>query len=365
MQSPSPDTTRPQRPPPGTFTPRTWAGIALSAALTGWFVWTIEWGALLGALSEVRLGWVLVASAMLLGEFALRALRWKVLMCRLAPHARVWDLFTATVIGAATNSLLPARAGEIAKPLVASRKVGVPFSSVIATAVLERIYDLMGLVCVLLAMTLTLPDTLGGASEADALLVVKLKRYGALAAVGGLSGMATFLLLSLRGGLSKSLVERLLSPAPAPLRERILGLYDGFIDGLSSVRDGGALARASLISVAIWFNGAAAIYTLFHAFRLELPFGAACFTTVAIAVAVVLPQAPGFFGVFHVAIEKTLVLWSISATPAKAFAIVFWAVSFVPVTAVGLGVLWREGLSLRGIWRDPPKEPPSEPQQGA
>ena len=35
------------------------------------------------------LAWVGLASLMLLGEFALRALRWKVLMCRLAPEAKV------------------------------------------------------------------------------------------------------------------------------------------------------------------------------------------------------------------------------------------------------------------------------------
>ena len=101
----------------------------------------------------------------------------------------------------------------------------------------------------------------------------------------------------------------------------------------------------------LWFNGSFAIFLLFKAFSLDLPYAAACFTTVAIALTVLLPQAPGFFGVFHVAIEKTLVLWQVPEASAEAFAIVFWAVSFVPVTALGLLAIWREGISL-GSLRD-------------
>ena len=94
-----------------------------------------------------------------------------------------------------------------------------------------------------------------------------------------------------------------------------------------------------------------AIYFLFQAFSLSLPPGAACFTAAAIALAVVLPQAPGFLGVFHIAMEKTMLLWEVDPHHAKGFAVVFWGVSFIPVTLLGLLGLWREGLSLKGLWQ--------------
>ncbi|MEC8277354.1 MAG: hypothetical protein VX026_06545, partial [Myxococcota bacterium] len=62
-----------------------------------------------------------------------------------------------------------------------------------------------------------------------------------------------------------------------------------------------------------------------------------------------LPQAPGFIGVFHVAIEETLILWGMSLGPAKGFALVFWAISFIPVTLLGVIRLWREGLDWNSI----------------
>ena len=126
-------------------------------------------------------------------------------------------------------------------------------------------------------------------------------------------------------------------------------LFDGFVAGLGSTRDSRALLSAGLLSVMMWLNGALAIWMLFQAFSFSLPFAAACFTGVAIALTVALPQAPGFIGVFHVAIEKTMVLWGVPDNESKSFALMFWVVSFVPVTVVGMIAMWREGLSFGEI----------------
>jgi hypothetical protein len=134
-------------------------------------------------------------------------------------------------------------------------------------------------------------------------------------------------------------------PASGPL----LRLFDGFVAGLSSSRDPACLLQAAALSVLMWVNGAGAIYLLFMAFGVNFSFAIACFTGVAIALTVAIPQAPGFIGVFHVAMVKTMVLWGMDHATAGAFAIVFWAVSFVPVTGIALIALWREGLSLGGL----------------
>ncbi len=84
----------------------------------------------------------------------------------------------------------------------------------------------------------------------------------------------------------------------------------------------------------------------------------------SIALTVALPQAPGFIGVFHVAMEKTMLLWGQADANAQGFAIVFWAVSFLPVTIVGVVAIWREGLDwthLRGDVERPLPTPASAP----
>ena len=324
--------------------------IAVSGGALAWFLSNVEWGPLAGTLRGVHVGWVAAAAGLLLFEFVLRALRWRVLLRPLGTTARVRDLFAAQVIGAAANTLLPLRAGEVAKPLVAARRTEQPIVAVVATAVMERVYDLLGLLSVLLVMVLVLPDQPGASTE-EAELVSNLKLYGGLFGATAACCMAIFFALATRKQAARSVFEKIVGVAPAPVQRPFLHLFDGFVAGLGNTRDLRGLLQAGALSVVLWLNGAVAIQLLFFAFDMGLPFGAACFTAVAIALTVALPQAPGYLGVFHVAMEKTMLLWGQDMAVAQGFAIVFWAVSFLPVTLVGVVATWREGLDL-GSFRE-------------
>ena len=336
--------------------------ILISASAALWFAWGVEWAEMGGVLSSVQLRWVALASAILLGEFAIRALRWKVLLRPLGTGAKVTDLFAAQVIGAAVNIFLPLRAGEVAKPVVASRRTGHPLAAVVATAVMERVYDLFGMVSVLVLMAVVLaPDAGVGASEENRELVRNLKLYGGLFGLFALTCMLIFFALATREKAARSIFTLIVSIAPPPIQRRFLGLFDGFVAGLGNARDRKGLLQAGLLSMWMWLDGALAIWCLFQAFGMVLPFGAACFVAVAIALTVALPQAPGFIGVFHIAIEKTMVLWGQPVTSSKGFAIIFWAVSFLPVAIVGLLALWREGLSLANFRQAPKSNTTNRP----
>lgn len=335
---------------PPTSTPwrRLAAAVAISGGALAWFLSGVEWGPLGRSLGGIRVGWVLLAAVMLLLEFVLRSVRWAVLLRPLGTAARVSDLFAAQVIGAAANTLLPFRAGEVAKPLVAARRTGHSLVAVVATAVMERVYDLLGLVSVLLVMVLVLPEDPSSSAE-GAQLVSNLKLYGGAFGVVALACMAVFFALATQKKAARHLFAAIVSVAPGPVQRLFLGLFDGFVEGLGNARDPRGLAQAGFLSVAMWLNGAVAIQFLFFAFDMDLPFGAACFTAVAIALTVAVPQLPGYLGVFHVAMEKTMLLWGQDAAAAQGFAIVFWAVSFLPVTCVGVLATWREGLNLRSL----------------
>lgn len=326
-------------------------GLIVSLGFTLWFVLRAHWGEVGEALVGVDVPAVVISAMVLYTEFVIRTLRWKVLLRPLAPHARVWRLFIATVIGMSLNVVLPFRAGDFARPWLGSRETGTPMLPLVTVAVIERVFDILGLVSILVIMVLILPEN----AQAHGELVWNLKLYGSVFGFAGLSGMAIFLTLAAREQAARHIFARIVSIAPRPVADRFLFLFDGFVKGLESVRSRRALWQAGALSLLHWLNGSISIYVLFHAFGIDLPFAAACFTTVAIALTVALPQAPGFFGVFHVAIETTLVLWGLDPAPAQAFAIVFWAVSFVPVATTGAIAFWREGLSLTAIREQAPE----------
>jgi uncharacterized protein (TIRG00374 family) len=317
------------------------AACFLSAIGVWWFAHDVMWDDIQQVSLDADMKWIAVAALALLAEFLIRAHRWRVLLRPLGHEVRLIDLWSATVIGAAVNTLLPLRAGELAKPMVAARRTGHKLSTLFATNVMERVFDLLGMVSILLMMVVALPGEPGNSE-----LVANLHRYGSWVGIIAISALAIFFVLATRKTTARHIFERILRIAPPPLRPPFLNLFDGFVDGLGSTQNRSALIQAGLLSIAMWLNGAVAIWCLFQAFAFSLPFAAACFTGVAIALTVALPQAPGFIGVFHVAIEKTMVLWGIPDAESKSFALMFWGVSFVPVTLVGMIAMWREGLSM-------------------
>lgn len=320
----------------------------MSVGFAAWFLMRAHWGELSKSLVGVNPFWVAVSVAVLFTEFVIRAARWKLLLWRISPNARFGRLFVATTVGMALNVVLPFRAGDFARPWLGARETGTPMMPLITIAVMERVFDVLGLLSVFILMLLVLPEQT--AAHGD--LVRNLKLYGSLFGAIGVIGLGVFLALAANEDRVRQAFTRLASLAPAPIAQKFITLFNGFVEGLSCVRSPEVLVKAGLLSVLHWFNGALSIYALMHAFDLQLPFAAACFTTVAIALTVALPQAPGFFGVFHIAIEKTLVLWGQREGPAQAFAVLFWGVSFLPVTMVGAFFWWKEGLSSAAM-REP------------
>lgn len=66
-------------------------------------------------------------------------------------------LFSATFIGYMANYFMPARMGELIRPLIISKKEGVKVTSMLATVALERTVDLLGLIIFTIVTLILLP----------------------------------------------------------------------------------------------------------------------------------------------------------------------------------------------------------------
>ena len=76
-----------------------------------------------------------------------------------------------------------------------------------------------------------------------------------------------------------------------------------------------------------------------------------------LALAVALPQAPGFLGVFHLGTTLVLVkCFGVAESVAKAFAIVLWCEQLLTIIVLGFVSLGFEGLALSEVRRVPATE---------
>ncbi len=336
------------------------AGIVIGVVFTWLFVRRIDADALRSLPARMDYRYVALATVVYLLEFVFRAIRWQIL---LAPLRRVplRQVLSVTFVGFMANSLLPARAGELVKPLVGSRRFRIPFSSVLVTAITERVFDLLGLLSVLLLMTALI--RFGGTPGPSPRFLLWLQRSGMALGAAGVAGLALLFVLAARDAWARGLFERITSRLPPPLAGTANKLYDGLASGLGAFQSARGPLLAGAWSVAVWVNGAVSIWVMSWAFEFHLAFAGACFVGLWLAIAVTVPQAPGFIGVWQFAVSETLVAWGAPVAQAQAFAILFWLLNFGPATAIGVVAVWREGLSVRGIWQSS-KRSSGEPRDG-
>jgi hypothetical protein len=165
----------------------------------------------------------------------------------------------------------------------------------------------------------------------------------------GILAITSLFLLSLYPKKAGAVFEKLLFFFPHHLRDKLVNLLHSFISGLQVLGNKKHLIWIGILSLIIWLLNAASVYVLCYSFNIGLSFAGACFVIVCLALAVALPQAPGFIGVFHIATQKSLAVFGVGLSSAQSFAIILWALSIIPIIIVGLLFLWREGISFGEI----------------
>jgi uncharacterized protein (TIRG00374 family) len=316
-------------------------GVAISIGLL-WFAFRDVHLAEVWARIRAADPFLLALSALLVTlPFPLRALRWKPLLRPAYADTRFRPRFAATTIGFMANNLLPARVGEFARAYALSRLEPVRVSASFGSLVVERLFD--GLMVVLLLLIALAWPTFPSVPGRD-FGTIALWMGGAFAA-----GFAVILVMVARPERAVRVFESVARYLPRSVRRPVVDALDAFLEGLSALRDPRLVIEIFLWSVVTWLVADLGIWVGMLAFGIQAPFIAAVFLQSVIALAVAIPSAPGFFGVFEAAARVGLVeVWGVASSSAVAFAVGVHLVGFIPVTAVGLYYLWRLGIS----WRD-------------
>ena len=315
-------------------------GLGLGLGMLAWFVSSLEWVALGEALSTVHTGWLLAALVVLLGQYAFHAWRWGVLLKHVDPEIGPRLLWSSTAVLWGFNTVMPLRAGNLLRPLVIARARNLAYPTVLFATIAEYVFDAAGILVMIGWLVWLLPPDQATGPVADALNVARSVGIGA---VGMFLGI---LLLSTRQ--AHSAVTAALRPIPSDwLRDRATVLFEQLVEGMASVSSPLRFVQAFVLTLGVWGCWLGGLVCTLHAFRLDLPLAAALFLEAALTLAMMVPQAPGFLGVFQVVTEEVLNLWNTPAGAAQGVALVFWSLCFVPITIVGLVEGARHGVGTQ------------------
>ena len=323
------------------------SGVCLTFFITGVESWKAVWNAITGSLSW----WLLPALLCIWASVVARAYRWRIFLLDAKPIP-AYRLYNMSMIGILVNGTIPARVGEMVKAFFLARKEEISFFGAFATVVVERILDLALVVALTVVMLLAFPfpegkmvviPRLDEPVAVDALFRQIGLGFGLFCA--GMLGFVAFLaywpdkvLRLIKGVFGKRLGTYL------------TGLLQSFLGGISVFRKPGEALLSGVWTLPVWGGIMLSEYFLFLSFGIQAGILGACLLTAALALAVAIPQAPGFLGVFQIATCMVLeVCFEVDPNTAAAYAIVLWVVQMAFLIGLGFVSLALEGLSFQEI----------------
>ena len=314
----------------------------LTVGLLAYFLRNADMAGVWTETRRARAGLLALAVGATLMTYVLRSIRWQYLLAPIGP-TRFSTAFETTTIGFAASFLLPARAGEVLRPYLLARRERLPATACFATIILERLLDLVTVLLLFGTFVVFVdPASIAG----DPALYARVKAGGLAAGAASIVGLVVLFALAghpERLGRAALRIERVL---PARLAHAVARFVETFAQGLAVMRQPARLLGSLVLSFPLWLSIAAGIWLTSRAFHMTFGYLGSFLVMTLLVVGVAMPT-PGAIGGFHAMYQITVTtFFAVPTDRAVGAAIVLHAISFVPVTLLGLAFMAREGLSL-------------------
>ncbi len=287
---------------------------------------------------QVSLAASLLSAFIISWSYFFRAVRWGFIVRSVVP-VRFSSLVIATMVGFFANAVLPARMGEFVRAYVLAKREDIAFTRSLATVVMARVFDIMVLVLMIIAMLFVVriedPIQIGPLNIDQSWL-----NGIAISAVVFFLALLSFLVLLYRApDRSQRILNKLLAPISERLAKKVSDLLLSFVEGLKILGNWKSILWTSLATLLVWGFVIASVFPLVqgYPFNVEMPVGTALIVEVILCVGLSVPNAPGFVGTFEVFTVAGLMIANsaVAGDQATAFSLLLHAVQFLPVILMG------------------------------
>lgn len=299
-------------------------GYAISVACLIWVFRGVDLRAVLRDFTELDWRWVSLAVVSDISVYIWQAWRWNLLL-RPVERVPLGRSVLAIYVALFANELLPLRPGEfLIRPYLQARWSKIPFSVVLSSILIERVFDgiWLGLAFWLTTMFIRLPGFLVQGGRLLGVVVL---------------WMAVLLALVM---FHKQRAKEAVPETRWGAKLEVL-MDDLHLMGRSPYFYGALAASLPYLLFQI-----VPIFALIQGFGLELSLWSATVLLVIIRLGTLLPQAPGNVGSFQALTVLVLGWYGIDKTTATGFSVMVWAVITLPLLVAGFLALALTGMNL-------------------
>jgi hypothetical protein len=233
------------------------------------------------------------------------------------------------------NNVLPARLGEVARGYVLSQKKGLSFTYAFSTVLLDRFFDLTGL---LLLVFVFFPRT----------SLPPWVSRGIYAIIGGLVLCVLMIIL-----LSRESVANHLSARFTRIEKSFLSRFAKRVieiqENLKRIGSPLTMIFFVIISFSIWLSMSLALYSVIRTLGISVPFVCVPFVCALLNVGIIVPSSPGYVGVYQFLLVGLLSIFGVPRYEGFTISVLYHASWYIPYTVVGFLLSLREHLRIRDI----------------
>ncbi|MGX4643843.1 lysylphosphatidylglycerol synthase transmembrane domain-containing protein [Massilia sp. SYSU DXS3249] len=317
-------------------------GIAITLLCVALVASKVNGAELLDALEHFHWPYLVLGVACLSAGYALRVLRWSMMLRAAGAPVRFASCAAPFLGSIALNNVLPLRLGDLVRALVFPAAMGITRTTATSSLVMERLIDLMTLLCSLAIGLLAI--------RSAAINPLLAHSAQTLAVLGGVALTLCFLLSGRLAAWLRALPQaragagRLAAPLAAAG-----DLLQGF-DAMSRPR---VLSLTLLISMLVWVCESGLFYFVMLGCGVPASAPAALLVMAIATLSTLVPSSPGYVGPFHLAAFTAVALVGGTTAQAGSYAVLVHLALWGATTIAGALAIWSRPELFRAARRAP------------
>ena len=277
---------------------------------------------------------IAIAASSVLADLV-RALRWGSLLGSVQGIS-LGNRFRSVMIGSAGNHILPLRLGEVLRVDSLARKRGLPFTTVFTTLVVERVFDVVGILLILAYCLALLP----AARELSPAIMTAIR----ILAAGTILLIIAVVFSLLWRQRVVGWLDRLLVWMASGRLARVVPQTHALLNGLRSLGSGRQILAVFAQTMLLWFCFGLSFACGLKSLGLdsgspEELIQATALILVFVSIFTMVPAAVGMVGTFQVGCIVALAVFGIPKDQALGFSIVVHSVQLVTSVIIGVPFL--------------------------